>query len=549
MTPPPIGPLDDLPLSELRRVVAVALAELDRTGAELSRLRDEMADLKVELAVKDGKIQEQAEEIARLKGLPPRPKFKSKPSGMETATSKPLGGKKGRKPGRGSKRDRLTVTAEVKLKVSDVPPGSRFKGYEDVTVQDLVVQVGVIRYRRERWETPDGQRIVADMPSGVMGGFGPQLRQFIAAAHFQGQVTSERLTALLNGMGVDISKRQVVRFLSQGLEALIAEDQAVFKAGLETAAWITVDDTSARHANQDEFTTQFGDNRFTVFRTGASKSRRRFLYDLQCGREDFVIDEEALSAMRRLNLPEPLICKLRAHPAKRFTSKAAFKAHLESLGFDKLEVLPDPMKVAEEGALWAAVKEQGLIEGTVIVSDGAGQFRVADHALCWVHAERLIYKLQPTNAAHRQAVEMIRTLIWWFYRDLKAYKADPDPKRARMMRARFDRIFTKKTGFILLDHQLKRLHRHKADLLRVLDRPEIPLHTNGSENDIRSVVTKRKISGGTVSDAGKTARDTMLGLLKTCAKLKVSFYQLVGDRFGVHDAPSVKSIPYLVRLA
>ena len=30
----------------------------------------------------------------------------------------------------------------------------------------------------------------------------------------------------------------------------------------------------------------------------------------------------------------------------------------------------------------------------------------------------------------------------------------------------------------------------------VLDRPEIPLHTNGSENDIRCQVTKRKISGG-----------------------------------------------------
>jgi hypothetical protein len=63
-----------------------------------------------------------------------------------------------------------------------------------------------------------------------------------------------------------------------------------------------VDDTSARHANQDEFTTQFGDDRFAVFRTGPTKSRRRFLYDLQCGREDFVIDEEALAYMRRLHL-------------------------------------------------------------------------------------------------------------------------------------------------------------------------------------------------------------------------------------------------------
>ena len=86
-------------------------------------------------------------------------------------------------------------------------------------------------------------------------------------------------------------------------------------------------------------------------------------------------------------------------------------------------------------------------------------------------------------------------------------------------------------------------------MLRVLDRPEIPLHTNGSENDIRAVVTKRKISGGTVSEAGKAARDTMLGLMKTCAKLKVSYYRFLGDRFSVHGAPSVPRLPDLVRLA
>ena len=69
-----------------------------------------------------------------------------------------------------------------------------------------------------------------------------------------------------------------------------------------------------------------------------------------------------------------------------------------------------------------------------------------------------------------------------------------------MMRARFDRIFTKKTGYILLDQLLARLHQRRDELLRVLDRPEIPIHTNGSENDIRTVVTKRKISGGTMSE-------------------------------------------------
>ena len=453
------------------------------------------------------------------------------------------------KAGRGPKRDKLTVTAEVRLKAEGVPAGSRFKGYEDVLVQDLRIEVDVIVYRRERWETPDGERIVAAMPAGVMGGFGPELRRFILASHVQGQVTTERLTALLNGMGLAISKRQVVRFLSQGFEGLAGEDQAVLEAGLETGRWITVDDTAARHAKKDMFTTQMGDDRFAVFRTGACKSRRRFLSVLQCGRDDYVVDEAALAYMRQLHLSGSLIDRLAAHPERRFTREEDWRAHLEALGFDELKITPDPVKVATEGALWGAVNQQGLIKDTVIVSDGAGQFCVADHALCWIHAERLVYKLEPTNRAHRQAVDWSRTLIWWFYGDLKAYKLDPTAKRARMMRARFDRIFTKQTGFILLDKQLRRLHSRKDELLRVLDRPEIPLHTNGSENDIRSMVTKRKISGGTVSDAGMLARDTLLGLMKTCAKLNVSFYQYLGDRLAVPGSPTILPLPQLVRLA
>jgi hypothetical protein len=409
--------------------------------------------------------------------------------------------------------------------------------------------VDVTRYRRERWEAPDGERIVAPMPAGITGGFGPELRRFVLACHVQGQVTAERLTGILNGMGLAISKRQVVRFLSQGLEGLESEDQAVLKAGLETGKWITVDDTSARHANKNMFTTQLGDNRFAVFRTGPCKSRRRFLSVLQCGREDYVVDEAALARMRQMSLPGDLIDALTAHPDKRFVREADWRAHLKALGFEKLKIMPDPVKVATEGALWGAVNEQGLIKDTVIVSDGAGQFSVADHALCWIHAERLVYKLEPTNAAHRRAVALSRTLIWWFYRDLKAYKLDPTKKRARMMRARFDRIFTKKTDFILLDKQLRRLHAHKDELLRVLDRPEIPLHTNGSENDIRSLVTKRKISGGTVSEAGKAARDTLLGLMKTCAKLNVSFYQYLGNRLAVPGATTIPPLPDLIRLA
>ena len=96
---------------------------------------------------------------------------------------------------------------------------------------------------------------------------------------------------------------------------------------------------------------------------------------------------------------------------------------------------------------------------------------------------------------------------------------------------------------------LARLRRRKAELLRILQHPEIPLHTNGSENDIRACVTKRKISGGTMSTAGRTARDVMLGLMKACSKLGVSFYRYLGDRLHVPGSISIPPLPNLVRQA
>jgi Transposase IS66 family len=164
----------------------------------------------------------------------------------------------------------------------------------------------------------------------------------------------------------------------------------------------------------------------------------------------------------------------------------------------------------------------------------------------WVHAERLVHQLIPATRGQAQAIETTRQLIWWFYRDLKVWKTDPCPRRARALRARFDRIFTRRTGFVMLDRLLARLHRRKAELLRVLERPEIPLHTNASENDIRACVTKRKISGGTMSAAGRNARDVMLGLMKTCRKLGVSFFVYLGDRLSLNTGGS--AIPPLACL-
>ena len=60
-----------------------------------------------------------------------------------------------------------------------VPPGSQFKGYEPYQVQELEIRARVVRYRRERWLTPEGQTIVAPLSPGTRGHFGPELRRWV----------------------------------------------------------------------------------------------------------------------------------------------------------------------------------------------------------------------------------------------------------------------------------------------------------------------------------------------------------------------------------
>jgi hypothetical protein len=165
----------------------------------------------------------------------------------------------------------------------------------------------------------------------------------------------------------------------------------------------------------------------------------------------------------------------------------------------------------------------------------------------WVHAERLVYQLDAFTDQHRAAQTLVRGLIWEFYADLKVYREKPGKRQARALRARFDRIFLRRTGFATLDRLLTRLHANKAELLTVLDRPEIPLHTNGSENDIRCYVTRRKVSAGTRSEIGRDCRDAFLSLTKTCDKLGIAVWDYLGSRLRVVGHAIIQPLEHYVR--
>ena len=515
MVPP--ADLDDFSPAELKNLVVALFEQI----AELRRT-----------------VAAQADEIARLKGGPRRPNIK--PSGMEKATQPNQPAQKGR----GSTKSKLTIHEERIIK-ADAPAGSRFKGYTSFVVQDLLIRPHVTSFRCERWQTLDGEIMTAPLPTGIDGHFGPELRRFVLAQYHQGQMTVPRLEALLRSFGIFISKRQVVRLLTADQDEFQTEAREVLRAGLSSADWITVDDTGARHKAVNGFCTQIGNEHFTWFASTASKSRINFLELLRAGHSDYLINDEAIAYMHERALAGHVIARLLAHPDRCFADQLAWNAHLDQLGISALKVHPNPVLIATEGALWGSVKAHGFLANTVIVSDDAGQFDVGQHALCWVHSERLVHKLDTFTDEHRIAQSDVRDEIWKYYRALKAYRRRPTQRSKKVLLTRFESIFTLETGFVTLDRLLNRLHNKKSELLMVLDRPEIPLHTNGSESDVRCQVTRRKLSGGTRSDAGRDCRDGFLGLAKTCFKLGISFWDYLGARLAV---PGCQSIPPLSEL-
>jgi hypothetical protein len=390
--------------------------------------------------------------------------------------------------------------------------------------------------------TPDGEEIVAPLPPDVTGHFGPGIVRYVLMQHVQGQVTVERLLAQLKGLGVRISKGQIVTILTANKDVFHAEKDAILEAGLATARWVTVDDTGARHAGRAEYTTHIGDDRFAWFATRPSKSRLNFLDLLRAGHPDYVINATAAAYLVEHKVADAVITSLLSHERQSFADDAAWQAHLDSFGLSA-----GCRRRVTEAAMVGSIVARGLLTDTVIVSDEAGQFDVFQHALCWIHAERHLRRIVCVTDEQHHLVDVQRQLIWWFYADLKLYKGEPNPARRTALRRRFDRIFTRVTGFAALDDTVARTYANKDELLRVLDRPEIPLHTNGSENDVRSVVTKRKISGETRSAAGKQARDTFLSLLKTCSKVAISFWDYLGARLKIPDADRVPWLPDLIR--
>ena len=173
-------------------------------------------------------------------------------------------------------------------------------------------------------------------------------------------MTTERLATLLNDVGVAISKRQVVRLLTTELDGFVAEDAAVLHAGLVSSPYVTVDDTGARHAHGNFYTTQIGGEHFTAFRTAPSKSRVNFLALLRGNYSDYVLNDAAFAYLdHRHGMDPALVARLRTRQPLRFSNQVPFLQYLASKGIDIFD--KDAIRVIAETGIWGAIRHHGLL--------------------------------------------------------------------------------------------------------------------------------------------------------------------------------------------
>jgi hypothetical protein len=487
-------------------------------------------------------VQQLRDEIAILKGQKPRPKIA--PSQLEQPpSSRPLAAGQ-KRPGsdKKPKKAQLTITHERRIAFPDPPAGSVSKGYEEYIVQELVIRAEVTRYLRERIVTRDGQSLLAPLPTEVLLGqhFGADLISYILYQYHHNHVTQPLLQDELAQRGIVISAGQINYILTEDKQIFHEEKAALLTAGLATASYIQVDDTGARHDGKNGYCTQVGNEFFAYFESTDNKSRLNFLQVLRGAHHDYMINETAVAYWEKYGLAAALIASLTEGPAP-FTDAAAWNERLHALGITTARLV----RIATEGALLGSLIAHGVSPEMVVLSDGAGQFNILIHAACWVHAERPLARMIPHNEQHRLAIEQVQQQIWDLYQDLKAYRQQPQPEQVPVLTIRFEALCSQQTVYPSINQVLKDMREHQADLLRVLERPEVPLHNNASESDIRDYVKKRKISGSTRSDDGRRCRDTFASLKKTCRKLGVRFWDYLRDR--VQGLGQVARLPDLIR--
>lgn len=478
--------------------------------------------------------QQLRDENARLKGGSGKPDIKPPvpPASMDHSSEAERRVRVAR--GKPKKNATLIVTRDEPCRVDPalLPRDAVRHGTTAVIVQDLVLTTEVIRFVREVWFVPStGQTITAPLPAGYHGAFGPQVHALALSLAYDAQVSQPALLRFLTDVGLAIGGGTIARWLADAQARWQIEAADIQQAGLASGPWQATDQTPTRVDGHNESCHVLGNALFTVYQTRPGGTRQDVLAVLWGQEPVFRMNDDALAWLLATTLSPALVARVQAAmPWERDLSATELTDQLARaeivLGAQQRQLVWDALAVAA----YHAQTSMPIIRQ--LLSDDASVYRwlVDDHGRCWIHAGRHYAKLAPVVPLHRELLAAFRHDYWAYYRDLLAYRTAPTPTDADRLRAQFRVLFRRRTGYAALDERIAKTAANEAELLLVLEHPDLPLHNNDMELAARRRVRKRDVSFGPQSRVGATAWDTFQTIIATATKLGVRVSAYFRDR-------------------
>jgi DNA-directed RNA polymerase subunit H (RpoH/RPB5) len=427
---------------------------------------------------------------------------------------------------------------------SILPKDAVFKGYDAVTVQDIVIRTDNVLYQKEVYYSPSENRYYrGELPKHIDGEFGVGIRTLIPLFKSVCNMTESKILEFFENFGIVISSTYITNQWTTGYDIFHQEKSDIFKAGLQSSSYQQLDDTAGRVKGENQHVQILCNDLYSFFFTTEKKNRLSVIDALMNSKtRKFIYNTEAMELLEEFKLSKKKLKEIHELLPKN-----------KIIDEDEIDKLLEPLKLgvqqfarAKEScaiAQYHSQKEMPTVD--ILMCDDAPQFKsiTKEITLCWIHDGRHYKKLHPITTTYQKELKDFREKYWKFYHKLKDYKKTPINSLAIKLENEFGELFSTTTNYEELDDRIQKTLEKKEELLLSLKYPELPLHNNASELGARQQVRERDVKLHTMSEAGTKIKDTFLTISETCKKLGVRVYDYIKDRVSKeYKEPSLAKI-------